>query len=70
MILKIPCVIACDRSHYGDYLTLQTPLAFDFPASCVGGFRCSPATTGQFVPERLPSLKTNAGLNTPGELAR
>ena len=48
----------------------RTPPGSDFPASCVGGFRYSPAATGQFVPERLPGLKTNAGLNTLGELAR
>ena len=42
----------------------------DFPVSCVGGFHCSPAATGRFVPERLPGLKTNAGLNIPDEPAR
>ena len=48
----------------------QTPPGFDFPVSCVDGFRCSPAATGQLVPEHLLGLKTNVGLNIPGELAR
>ena len=47
----------------------QTPLGFDFPVSYVDGLRCSPAATGQLVLEHLPDLKTNAGLNIPGELA-
>jgi len=45
----------------------QIPPGSYFPGSCVGGFRCSPAATGQLVPERLPGLKTNAGLNIPDE---
>ena len=42
----------------------------DFPVSCVGGFRYNLAATGRFVLARLPDLKTNAGLNIPGEPAR
>ncbi|QDV52192.1 hypothetical protein Enr17x_42520 [Gimesia fumaroli] len=48
----------------------QTPPGSDFPVSYVGGFRCSPAATGRFVPEHLPGLKTNAGLNIPSEPVR
>ena len=48
----------------------RTPPGSDFPMSCVGGFRYSPAATGQLVPERLSGLKTNAGLNIPDEPAR
>jgi len=48
----------------------RTPPGTDFPVSYVDGFRCSPAATGQFVPEHLPGLETNAGLNIPGELVR
>lgn len=46
----------------------RTPPESGFLVSCVGSFRYSPVATGRFVPEHLPGLKTNTGLNTPGEL--
>tara|TARA_R110002167_G_scaffold114380_5_gene288176 strand:+ start:426 stop:794 length:369 start_codon:yes stop_codon:yes gene_type:complete len=48
----------------------RTPLGSNFPGSCVGDIRCSPAATGQFVPEHLSGLKTNAGLNIPSEVCQ
>tara|TARA_R110002049_G_scaffold141638_4_gene303386 strand:+ start:542 stop:742 length:201 start_codon:yes stop_codon:yes gene_type:complete len=62
--IQVKFILGAPRMNFS-----QTTPGSDFTVNYVGGLRCGPATTGRFVPERLPNLKTYAGLNIPGEHA-